>query len=495
MIRPFLALLLRLKIGIFCVVPLIARIQAEVGAKLLSAEQRGEKLEELVETFFQPLIERQWASGLVVGVVDERGERVFGFGRRKESGDGLSPDGDTVFEIGSVTKAFTGTLLADMVERGLVSVDDPVNKFLPSDIGPLQCDDRAMQLADLATHTSGLPRLPPNLSPQTMDDPYADYRVEEMFEFLRQQAKPSVLGSFGKSLSGLFSTKPKQKWEYSNLGVGLLGTLLSRKADRHYEELIVERICQPLNMQSTRLKLDDSMAERLIPGHGAEGNVVKNWNFECLAPCGGLKSTVRDLLKFVAANAELTPTPLQPTFARAQQSHYKVNDNLDMGLNWLLRKQGVVFHNGMTAGYNSFVVFSKPQKLGVVVLADTAIGGESGMLDRVAIPFFRSLIEEKTHQSPTIRAAKKVDSAILEKYVGKYSLVPLVATITVTCEGDRLYAQLTGQSRFRIYPESEKEFFYKVVDARITFECDADGQVERLVLHQNGKDMPAGRER
>jgi hypothetical protein len=89
---------------------------------------------------------------------------------------------------------------------------------------------------------------------------------------------------------------------------------------------------------------------------------------------------------------------------------------------------------------------------------------------------------------------KQVDRALLQKYAGQYTLVPLVATLTVTCEDDRLFAQLTGQQRFRIYPESDSKFYYRVVDAQITFECDAEGKVQRLILHQNGKDMPAARQ-
>lgn len=181
-----------------------------------TADERVKRVEKEAERFFQPLIDRGWASGIVVGVVDEHGQRVFGFGRKKEGSD-ERPDGDTVFEIGSVTKVFTGTLLADMVERGLVSVDDPVNQFLPEDIGPLKRGDWEMQLA----HTSSLP--------------------------------------------------PRQP----------------------YEELLLERICRPLGMTSTRLTLDDSMAARLIPSHNADGKTAKKSNMACLAPCGGISAPTR----------------------------------------------------------------------------------------------------------------------------------------------------------------------------------------------------------
>ncbi|HEY2415944.1 MAG TPA: serine hydrolase [Pirellulaceae bacterium] len=469
------------------------RLPAE-DTKRLTADQRSNRLESEVNRFFQPLVDRQWASGLVVGVIDERGPRIFGFGRKADDKQ-EAPDGDTVFEIGSVTKVFTGTLLADMVERGLLSVDDPVNKFLPDDIGPLKRGDREMRLIDLATHTSGLPRMPGNWSPKDMDEPYVDYTTENLFDFLREQAKPSVLRSVGKSLGSLFRTSDEPKWEYSNLGVGLLGTLLARKADQPYEDLVLDRICRPLGMTSTRLTPDESMIGRLIPGHDADGKPVNNWPWACLAPCGGLRSTANDMLKFVAANLELTDTPLKPAFERAQRHYYAVNDNLDMGLNWLLPKSGLVFHNGMTGGYNSFVAFSKTDKFGLVVLADTTIGGTGGLLDRVAMSFIRAVTEGKPREPPLIRATAPIDAALLQKYAGKYSLIPLVSTFTITSEDNKLYAQLTGQPSIRIYPESETDFFYKVVDARLTFESDTDGNVTRLILHQNGKDLPAAREK
>lgn len=482
-------------VWLFAALLLLATFSATSGDEpaRLTAEQRAERVEGEVRRFFQPLVDREWAQALVVGVVDERGPRVFGFGRRADSST-EPPDGDSVFEIGSVTKVFTGTLLADMAERGLVNIDDPVNKLLPADIGPLRCAGHEMRLVDLATHTSGLPRMPANWSPQDGTDPYADYTTEKLFEFLKEHAKPSLSRAVGNTLTNLLGKKNQPKWEYSNLGVGLLGTLLARKAERPYEALLLERIYRPLGMDRTRITPDAAMTARLIPGHDADGNPAKNWKFGCLAPCGGLYSTANDLLKFVSANMDLTDTPLKAAMAKTQQPHLTVNPKLDMGLNWLLFKPDVVFHNGMTGGYNSSVAFSKSQKLGVVVLADTAIGGDSGLLDQVAIAFYKTITEDKQRDLPRIRATQSVDRATLQKYAGKYTLVPLVATFTITCDDNRIYAQITGQPRLRIYPESETEFFYKAVNAQITFESDESGNVKRLVLHQHGKDMAAARQ-
>jgi CubicO group peptidase (beta-lactamase class C family) len=470
---------------------LIAILLAPLGLpadepKKTAAEQERE-LAERAERFFQPLIEHQWAQAIVVGVVDERGNHVYGFGRRWPDKDDR-PDGDTLFEIGSITKTFTGVLLADMVERGLMKLDDPVNKYLPDDIGPLKCGSREMRLVDLATHSSGLPRMPSNWKPNDMAEPYADYTTENLHEFLKRQAKPDLAGSLQKLLAG----QGKPKFAYSNVGVGLLGHLLERKAESSYEELLQERILKPLEMNSTRLKLDDALAPRLIAGHDGDGNPIKPWEFDCLGPCGGIRSSANDMLKYVAANLELRDSPLLAALRKSHEPQFHVSDELDIGLNWFLTKPDWISHGGMTGGYNSQVLFSKPKKLGLVVLADTTIvGGLS--LEKMSFDFLQAVADGAPGTPPKVRLAVKVDPATLDKYVGSYILVPVVSTFTITREEDRLYVQLTGQPRLRVYPENDTKFFYKAVDAQIDFETDEDGSVRRLVLHQNGKDMAAGR--
>jgi serine-type D-Ala-D-Ala carboxypeptidase/endopeptidase len=450
------------------------------------AHHRASSLSQNAEKSFKPLVQREWATGIVLGIVDERGAHTFGFGRKGAAAP-QPPDGDTVFEIGSVTKVLTGILLAEMVERGELRLEDPINQFLPNGIGKLEGANREIRLVDLATHTSGLPRMPTNFKPKNDDDPYADYTADLLHEFLKQHAGPSLAKTFGKFLG----TKQLPKCEYSNLGVGLLGHLLERKAGRPYEELFCERVCVPLRMESTRLKLDDKLSARLITGHDFDGEPSKNWKFDCLAPCGGVRSTANDLLKLVAANLELHDSPLKAALAKARQKHFTVDADADVGLNWFLLKGDIVYHSGMTGGYTSFVAFCPSKKIGVVALADTTVG--CGLFEKVGFALLKALTARETVEPPNIRATEAVKDEVLERYVGQYALVPFVQTFTVTREKDRLYAQLTGQDRCRIYPESDSKFFYKIVDAQIRFESDKDGKVTRLVLHQHGKDMPAAR--
>src|SRR5260370_20331102 len=152
--------------------------------------------------------------GIVVGLVDENGSGIMSWGRKARENK-ETVDGDTVFEIGSVSKAFTGTLLADMVERGEVKLDDPISRYLPKTVKVPARNGREITLADLATQSSGLPRMPGNFSPKDPNNPYADYSVEQMYDFLSGYTLTRDIG---------------EKYEYSNLGVGLLVHILALKA-------------------------------------------------------------------------------------------------------------------------------------------------------------------------------------------------------------------------------------------------------------------------
>ena len=177
--------------------------------------------------------------GIVIGVIEPAGRRVVAYGNLDE-GDKRPLDGDTIFEIGSVTKVFTSLLLADMVQRGEVALTDPVARYLPSQVKMPERGGRQITLQDLATHTSGLPRLPSNLNPKDPANPYADYSVDQLYQFLSGYQLTRDIGS---------------QSEYSNLGGGLLGHVLARRAGMDYEALVKSRICEPLGMKSTGITL------------------------------------------------------------------------------------------------------------------------------------------------------------------------------------------------------------------------------------------------
>lgn len=415
--------------------------------------------------------------GIVVGWVDEKGSRVVGYGKLNRESAG-EVDGNTMFEIGSATKAFTAILLADMAERGEVGLDDPVAKYLPSSVKVPAKDGKEITLRHLATHTSGLPRMPSNFAPRDPLNPYADYSVERMYAFLSGHALRRAIG---------------EKYEYSNLGAGLLGYALALRAGTSYEELVKKRIAEPLGMASTTIALTPEQHRRLAAGYGQTLEPAKNWDMPTLAGAGALRSSVHDLLRFVSANLGLAEPPLASALARTHE--IQVQDigapGLAIALGWhVLRNFGadIVWHNGGTLGYHSFLGFDKKKRAGVVVLSNS-----NNDIDDIG----KHLLESRyplAKLEPTVeRRAVKLEASALEAYAGVYAANP-VFSLTITREGERLFVQATGQQRFEIFPESETKFFLKVVDAQITFVRDEKGAVTHLILHQAGRDLEAKRQ-
>ena len=417
--------------------------------------------------------------GMVVGVIEPAGRRVVSYGHLAKN-DSRPLDGDTIFEIGSITKVFTSLLLAEAKERGEVSLTDPVGTFLPAGVKLPERGGRVITLQDLATHTSGLPRLPTNMTPKDPANPYADYSVETLYAFLSGYQLTRDIGS---------------QYEYSNLGGGLLGhvlTLRAQKAD--YETLVRERVTRPLGMTSTLVTLPPDMQARFAVGHGPMLEPVANWDFPVLAGAGALRSTTNDLLTFLAANMGYVKTPLAAAMATMLTVRRPTGaPNLSIALGWhVLSSSGknLIWHNGGTGGYRTFIGFDPQSRVGVVVLsnAGTVAGPDDigrHLLD-TSLPLLPPAAPPKTHREVAI------DPQSLDTFVGRYQLAP-AAIFSITREGGRLFEQLSGQARFEIFPESEKDFFLKIVDAQITFEVDAQGKASALVLHQNGVDQRARR--
>jgi CubicO group peptidase (beta-lactamase class C family) len=421
-------------------------------------------------------IETQHQSvGIVVGIITPEGRRIVSYGHLNQ-GDARTLNGDTVFEIGSVTKVFTSLLLAVMVQHNQVALDDPVAKYLPPSVKMPQRNGRSITLVDLATHTSGLPRLPTNMHPKDPANPYADYSVEQLYEFLSTYQLTRDIGS---------------RYEYSNLSGGLLGHVLARRAGKDYEALVVSEICAPLGMKSTTITLTPEMKAMLAVGHDAGLQQVENWDLPTLAGAGALRSTANDLLTFLASNLGFTQTPLAPAMAAMLKTRRPVGEGgLEVALGWhIFTSNGkeIIWHNGGTGGYRSFIGFDPKTRVGVVALSNAeTTDGVDDIGHHLLDPAFPLAKPPKEHKQVN------VDPKLFDRYVGKYALTPAFV-LTVTREGDHLFLQATGQPKVEIFPESEREYFLKVVDAQITFIVDPAGKTTELVLHQAGRDLPAKR--
>jgi CubicO group peptidase (beta-lactamase class C family) len=433
---------------------------------------RADVTDDEVKSILQDRIERAKRSvGIVVGLVDDKGARVITFGKPgKDSKQVL--DGNSIFEIGSVTKVFTATLLADMVERGEVSLSDPISKYLPKTLKTPTRDGKEITLFDLATQTSGLPRLPTNFTPKDPRNPYADYSVDQLYAFLSGYTLTRGIG---------------EKYEYSNLGVGLLGHILALRAGKDYETLVRKRICEPLNMSDTKISLTPEMQARLVTGHNPALIPVNNWDLPTLAGAGALRSTVNDMLKFVAANLGLKKSPLLAAMQRAQQSQRETGQpDLSIGLNWhILRKfdSEIVWHNGGTGGYHSFIGLDKKNRRGVVVLSNSA-----NDIDDIGRHLLVSQYPLAKIEPPKEHKAIQIDPKIFDAYAGEYQLAPGFSLV-FTREGDKFFIQPTGQNKTEIFPESETDFFLAGADVQVTFVKDDKGQVTQVILHQNGRNQ------
>lgn len=415
------------------------------------------------------------APGMVIGIVDETGSKVYSCGQTRATG-GTAVDGNTVFEIGSVTKVFTSLLLAHAVERGEMKLEDPITKYLPASVHCPTRNGRQITLLDLSTQTSGLPRLPSNLAPKDTENPYADYTAEQLYSFLSSYSLPRDIGA---------------TYEYSNLGVGLLGHILELKYGASYESLVAERICRPLGMADTRITLSPEASARLAPGHDASGRQVKNWDFAALAGCGALRSTANNLLKFVAASSGLVRSDLLPAMQLMQKPRHDAGSaTMDIGLAWHIAKRfgtPLIWHNGGTAGYRSFIGMDLQNKRAVVVLANSAHS-----VDDIGFHLLQPKYPLARPDKPHAHVAIELKPEALEHFVGDYELAPGVL-FKIRRSGTHLMAQLGNQLSYEVFPDAENEFFYKVVDAQLSFVAGSDGRIESLILHQNGLNQTASR--
>ncbi len=335
---------------------------------------RGEErispaLKKIADTFFSPLVTSGKHAGVVVGILDGNNRWVLGYGR-KAMGSETPPDGDTVYEIGSVTKTLTAIALAAMAGKGKVKLSDPLGKFLPASVKVPSYRGKKITLEHLAVHTSGLPRMPDNFADTTLSaNTYAAYSPDQAYRFLAKYR---------------LKRAPGTKSDYSNFGMGLLGLALSRAHKTSYEKMVSDLVIKPLGLKDTTITLSPGQRARLARGyaleeHGKSTKLVPapNWTFQdCFAGAGALRSTANDMLAFVAANLGIAQTPLNDTLQLTHKPRSRESDESSVGLAWQILtlskdEPPIIWHNGGTGGYSSFIGFCKEPKVGVVVLANT----------------------------------------------------------------------------------------------------------------------------
>jgi len=306
--------------------------------------------EQIQDMLVQRIDVQHRSAGIVVGVITKKAREIISYGHFDVK-DQRVPNDQTVFEIGSISKVFTCLLLSEMVLDGEVKLSDPVSKYLPASVHVPARSGKQITLLDLATHHSGLPKMPTNYN-------WGPYSTQDLYDFLNHYQ---------------LTRDPGEKYEYSNLGVGLLADALALKAGTDYATLLRTRITEPLQMNRTAVDLTPEMEATLSPGHAYRLERAYPWRIPPLEGAGDIRSTVNDLLIFVAANMGIIHSPLQPAMKKMLSIQRPALPGLKIALGWHIEKgrNDVVTHGGVTNGYNSFVGYDPHRKIGVVVLSNS----------------------------------------------------------------------------------------------------------------------------
>ncbi len=414
--------------------------------------------------------EGQKVVGIVVATITPNLREVVPYGTLAKDRPG-TVNGDTVFEIGSITKVFTSVILADMVVHGEVKLDTPVATLLPATVKVPRRNGKEITLLDLAMHVSGLPGMPPGYKPADLENPFAGFDTPQLYTFLSGYTLTRDIGA---------------KYEYSNLGVGLLGHALARKAGMPYAELLRIRILDALGMTSTSILLGEDQKRRLAMGYNGALFPAKNWDFDAFAGAGALRSTANDLLKFLAANLELVSTPITPALRLMHTVHHATNSpDMEIMMGWhVWNRYGarIIWHNGVTGGYWSFIGFDPSKKIGAVVLSNTRFDSDAIGLHAID----KDWPVEKLN-APKERVEREVDPGLLGRYVGVYRFDPNYS-VQVSLEYGRLWVRDTGEKVLELAAETDTEFFFKTMDVQVSFVLDPSGKAIKMITHVNGDD-------
>ncbi|MEW6529240.1 MAG: serine hydrolase domain-containing protein [Thermodesulfobacteriota bacterium] len=333
-----------------------------------------------VSTYVDPLIKEGGYVGVAIGIVTASGSKVYGFGNVKRQRP-ERPSGETVFALASVTKTFTGVLLADMIRRGVVRLDDPISRYLPKRVLGPRNPLASVTLLDLATHTAGFPKNLPREVDFPAEEPRGPLTVRQLYRFLRTY-RPGA--------------QPGSEFHYSNIGMALLGHILELAAGQSYETMVEERICKPLGMKSTRVDPTPAMARRMAQGYGRGLNPVTVQKFDVGKSSGGLYSTADDMVRYVATHMGLVKADIVPAMVDARTPHRQVPGKKDafMGLGWHIRRvRGIeiITKNGGVRGFQSYVAFVPNAQIGVVALANASPEGRE--LDRAGRRILFSMLD------------------------------------------------------------------------------------------------------
>lgn len=451
-----------------CIAPLFVVVAC--GTKQSVPPPKASLHQSALDSWARPLVQDEWFAGISVSLIHDGEVEHFGYGHASDAGEPITAK--TRFEMGSVSKVFTSVLLADQVLQSKLTLDTPVQDLLPAG-NTVKGGTVPITLRHLVTHTSGLPRMPANFAPKNPADPFADYTPGLLYAYLASTPLEHAAGT---------------RYDYSNTGAGLVGHVISLSTGQSYDQLVVNRVAMPLGMADTRGAHTPGLP--VAQGHRADGSATPVWNWDALAGAGAVVSNGQDMARFVQAAMNPPQTPVGRALAMTLEAQPSAPQQR-MAMGWHVGlgagpADQTRWHNGQTHGFHTFVAVDAATHTGVVLLANQ----EGMLLDKLGIALMARLRGQPAEFAPPATVVLPVET--LSAYVGTYALTPTVS-VQVTVEGTALFAQLTGQPKFRIFARAPDAFYFRVAPAELLFTRDAAGAVTGLTLNQGGKSTPAPR--
>ncbi|WP_268224245.1 serine hydrolase domain-containing protein [Sinomicrobium oceani] len=371
-------------------------------------------------------------------------------------------DKNTLYETGSVTKTYTTLLLAKYVSEGKLSLDFPADTLLPDTIKLRDKKGTPITLKHLATHTSGMPRLPGNMNPPAAENPYKTYDRKALFSFLKHY-EPTYIGT---------------RFFYSNLGMGLLGELLAYHEKTAYGTLLKKNVLAPLNLEHTYVHIPVEQEMYRATGY-RNTTAVSPWDFKALAGAGAVKANIGDLLHYGVSY--LAPeNPLKKAAALSLKTHYTDRFSKKHGLAWNY-EGSIAFHDGATGGFRSFLAINPEKKRVVAIMTNSGINPVDDLAMYLASP--------ESRQFFITPAVKEISTEKLRAYTGHFENNGAGLDMEIATRNNQLYARIKGQSEFPLYYTGKHQFFYKNILAVLQFETDEYDTVVGVLLRQNGQEI------
>jgi CubicO group peptidase (beta-lactamase class C family) len=411
-----------------------------------------------------PYIEGEIVSGVVIGIVDGGKREIYGFG----AGPGGTPDGATLFELGTLTSVYTGLLLADAVQRQEVTLDTALVDLMPTGVTVPAHDKTVITLRHLVLHSSGLPRHPPSVDAHT-PDPYGGYDEDRLF---RDLARTDL------------DDPPGTRMTYSTYGIALLGYGLGRKIGGGYGKVLQARVLDPLELRDTFVAVPAALDKRRAAPSTVDlaPAAAQTWT-DATGGAGMLVSSARDQLRFLEAQLDAAAggkTALRGAMRFAQESQLEAVSAGNLGLGWMIDARGRYQHEGATRGSHAFAAFDPKNRRGVVVLAATG----TTLVDRLGQAMIE-VLEGTAKPPPPLPTESQ-----LAAYAGTYDLAG--TRLAVVVAGKRLYLEGPGEPRHRLVPITNAAFWIEALQSVAVFQRDGE-QITRVVFAIGDRQMSAPR--